>query len=94
MSDAKAKRIIFETVSLHPVIYWNYKSGICSLCRSNILGVCIECEVNKENKEVKCERVKGVCGHIYHEHCISKWLSTQKTCPIDMNKWDVEETLS
>jgi E3 ubiquitin-protein ligase RBX1 len=89
-SDKQPKKKTFEVLSIHPVVYWNYKSSSCSICRSDILDKCIECESNKK-ESVKCIRVKGECGHIYHEHCINRWLQTQNYCPVDTVIWNVVE---
>jgi RING-box protein 1 len=72
-----------------PVAIYNYKidQDTCSICRNNIMEQCVQCSttINK-----KCEVSLGKCGHGYHYHCISKWLQTNQSCPIDMAPFEYD----
>jgi len=35
----------------------------------------------------QCVSVLGECGHVYHLHCIEKWLKTRNVCPLDNKTW-------
>lgn len=43
---------------------------------------CIQCEA-EPSQLTDCSAAWGVCGHSYHFHCITKWLRTRSTCPLD-----------
>jgi RING-box protein 1 len=67
---------------------WKYKSDAdnCGICRYDLCNNCIHCE-----GEGSCPVVRGVCGHIFHEHCIGKWVAHKNKCPIDAKVWENEK---
>jgi hypothetical protein len=65
--------------------------GICAICHNQLKHHCIVCDPGAESgpdapppKEgKKCAVASGMCGHVYHAHCINRWLRTRDTCPLD-----------
>ena len=51
----------FEMKKWSPVFMWKWEvsSDICSICRSDINGACVECQANHREK---CEPAWGSCG--------------------------------
>jgi hypothetical protein len=51
----------------------------CSLCRLDIM--------NSINNNI----TKGVCGHLFHTHCINQYLKSGKlSCPVDFTAWKTQ----
>ena len=59
----------------------------CGYCKNQIRSLCLDCE-NRACKVVGdtdealplCEAVFGQCGHVYHAHCIRRWLDKSSKC--------------
>jgi hypothetical protein len=32
--------------------------------------------------------VKGVCGHLFHFHCLATFLKRRQVCPVDESEWE------
>ena len=41
-----------------------------------------ECIICLEEFETGSELIRMPCSHVYHGHCILKWLQTNHTCPL------------
>ena len=60
----------------------------CAICNSFILQHCIDCQASQVPVNEECKTAIGVCNHAYHFHCISRWVKTRDTCPLDNEKWE------
>ncbi|KEG11136.1 hypothetical protein DQ04_02951140 [Trypanosoma grayi] len=40
----------------------------------------------------ECLIVWGVCNHVFHHHCISRWARQRSLCPICGREWEVVKT--
>jgi RING-box protein 1 len=64
----------------------------CSICLNDLSTVCIECSINVMNGpgHSECRKVSGVCNHVFHSHCIGKWLKSKPigNCPICATLWE------
>ena len=49
----------------------------------------IECQANPGANE-ECTVAWGACNHSFHWHCISRWIKTRNTCPLDNNNWELQ----
>jgi len=58
----------------------------CAICHHLFSKECILCEAAFADKD-KCAVSRGECGHVYHKHCIDRWLRTRDTCPLDDEPW-------
>ena len=59
----------------------------CSICRNLLTENCIEC-----NSDVKdCYSIIVKCNHLYHNHCINKWIKNKKTCPLCNKYFAIKE---
>ena len=67
---------------------YDIKTNTCPICHNILDTPCITCEHEKDNKE--CVLVTGKCSHIYHYHCIKKWLIVKPLCPMDDYLWEID----
>merc|ERR1711939_433839 len=59
---------------------------VCGICRIPFDGCCPECKVPGD----ACPLIWGECTHVFHMHCLLKWLSTESSkqqCPMDRRPW-------
>lgn len=56
----------------------------CAICKNHLLEPCSKCF---STTNLECFSIQGECKHVYHLHCIDKWLETKKTCPLDNSEW-------
>jgi RING-box protein 1 len=80
----------FDLVNWQPIVNWKYTAdnNMCIICRSNIMDLCIECTTSTNQDNImNCKQSFGECGHVFHSHCISKWIKINKTCPIHQTEW-------
>jgi hypothetical protein len=75
----KIKKVLFIGFSEKK----DYLNDNCPICQENIILRCSNCSETIE----KCSTIIGKCKHIYHEHCINKWLLQSNKCPIDNLKF-------
>jgi hypothetical protein len=62
----------------------NYLNDNCPICQENIF---LRCGVCLETTNI-CPTIIGQCKHIYHKHCMNKWLEQSNKCPIDNLKFE------
>jgi len=70
---------------------YNLKIDTCSICRSRLDELCVQCSSEVMCDEQKCIFVTGACGHIYHNHCIGKWLTRHTVCPLCNIDWEAAQ---
>lgn len=92
----KKKR--FEIKKWTAVAFWSWDqtNETCAICRNHLMEPCIECQDKVDNtagKRVKCSRAVGNCNHSFHLHCISTWIKTRNSCPLDSTEWKLKEVL-
>jgi hypothetical protein len=68
------------------------ENNICSFCKNNNMDNCDNCDVIKRDDD-NCTINVGNCGCHFHKHCIKKWLDTNDTCPVHLNKWVTKEEI-
>lgn len=62
----------------------------CAICRNHMFGQCIECEAldgDPEYEHEGCPMAWGQCNHVFHRHCIDRWLLSRSVCPLDNRTW-------
>jgi RING-box protein 1 len=71
------------------VAFWSYdiENDTCAICHNALMVPCISCEAEPQHAE-ECSVAWGQCGHSYHFHCITRWLKTRSTCPLDDKEWE------
>lgn len=74
---------------------WSYDISVdnCAICRNHIMDKCIECQSVQEmtNVDERCTIAWGKCSHVFHMHCISRWLNTRQVCPLDNRNWEFKK---
>ena len=69
------------------VANWSWQLGDndhCTICMSPFECACPQCKFPGDD----CPPIEGKCGHIFHLHCIYKWLdSGTDKCPLDRETW-------
>lgn len=77
------------------IALWSYDISVdnCAICRNHIMDKCIECQSVQEvtNIDENCSIAWGKCSHVFHMHCISKWLNTREVCPLDNRHWEFKK---
>jgi len=63
---------------------WDVDDDLCGICRNSFQGFCPDCKFPGDD----CPPVWGACKHVFHMHCIVKWLQTKDTCPMDRLVWE------
>jgi len=81
--NIKPIRCRFVAISSYDV-----ENSVCAICKNPLTMPCIECYNNKKDS---CMPSLGKCAHTFHYHCISKWLNTHNTCPIDNTPFNYEK---
>lgn len=76
----------FEIVSADIHAIWSFKSSSseCPICKMHLESICVECE-SKGDPKNSCKVSQAECGHVFHKHCIDKYISQQKyshLCPV------------
>ncbi|POY69988.1 hypothetical protein BMF94_7032 [Rhodotorula taiwanensis] len=59
---------------------------VCGICRVAFDGCCPDCKIPGDG----CPPVWGECTHVFHLHCLTKWLATESSkgqCPMDRRQW-------
>ena len=69
------------------VANWSWQLGDndhCTICMSPFECACPQCKFPGDD----CPPIEGRCGHIFHLHCIYKWLNSgTDKCPLDREIW-------
>ncbi|EJD55649.1 RING/U-box [Auricularia subglabra TFB-10046 SS5] len=85
--------------SWHAVAEWRWDTGqgsaageqdededVCGICRLPFEACCPACKVPGDD----CPLIWGECTHVFHMHCLLKWISTpasKSQCPMDRRLW-------
>lgn len=64
---------------------WTSVKDICQICGELLSEQCLTCKVYKNNK---CVIEVSTCDHIFHKHCIGRWINKLNICPIDLTQWN------
>lgn len=93
----KKKR--FEIKKWTAVAFWSWDqtNDACPICRNHLMEPCIECQSaideGRLGERTSCPRAVGRCNHSFHLHCISTWIKTRNSCPLDSTEWQLKEVL-
>mmetsp|Transcript_707 Transcript_707/g.1071 ORF Transcript_707/g.1071 Transcript_707/m.1071 type:complete len:86 (+) Transcript_707:84-341(+) len=74
--------------SWHAVGSWKWivSDTDCGICRMPFDSFCSDCKYPGDD----CPPVWGACTHIFHMHCIYKWINSQtnqRACPMCRQQW-------
>ncbi|PAV19073.1 anaphase-promoting complex subunit Apc11 [Pyrrhoderma noxium] len=66
------------------------EGDVCGICRVPFEGCCPQCKLPGDD----CPLIWGECTHVFHMHCLLKWIATpdsKQNCPMDRRKWVTAE---
>ena len=76
-----------KLIKMSLVANWSWQLGDndhCTICMNPFECACPQCKFPGDD----CPPIEGKCGHIFHLHCIYKWLdSGTDKCPLDREIW-------
>ena len=70
--------------------HWTANDENCGICRMQFDGCCPDCKIPGDD----CPLVWGRCTHVFHMHCILKWLNSQQLqqlCPMCRQEWHFKD---
>ena len=76
------------------VASWSYGPNVdtCAICRFKVMDLCCACQEKPDmDEEDDCGAAFGVCGHVFHMHCITKWVDKRSVCPLDNKEWQFQK---
>ncbi|BEI82599.1 hypothetical protein CcaverHIS002_0304670 [Cutaneotrichosporon cavernicola] len=62
----------------------------CGICRLAFESCCPSCKMPGDD----CPLIWGTCTHVFHMHCLLKWLDTDQSreqCPLDRRTWETAD---
>ncbi|RHZ66645.1 hypothetical protein Glove_306g34 [Diversispora epigaea] len=75
--------------SWNSVAIWKWdvpNEEVCGICRVAFDGCCSTCKTPGDD----CPLIWGECSHVFHMHCLLRWLATEGSrgqCPMDRKAW-------
>ncbi|KAI9278250.1 anaphase-promoting complex subunit 11 [Phascolomyces articulosus] len=69
--------------------YWSWdvkEADVCGICHVAYDGCCPDCTTPGDD----CPLIWGECTHVFHMHCLVKWLDSSSNgehCPMDRRPW-------
>lgn len=75
---------------------WHWKieddtNDSCIICLLSYESPCSNCKILGKT----CPLIKGKCKHIYHKHCVEKWLAEGKDeCTLCRRKWEEDNSVN
>lgn len=64
---------------------WNVNEDCCGICRQAFEACCPDCKFPGDD----CVPIWGECKHVFHLHCILKWVKNSEKCPYCRAEWKV-----
>lgn len=83
--------IEMEIINYMLVCEWGLETtcDTCAICRNKLTETSIEQQA-QGNYDTNNIIVIGMCGHGYHEDCISRWTQKHNNCPTCQKEWIVD----
>ncbi len=72
---------LFKINSFTIISSWSYdlnKNTDCAICHISLNSD----SIYSVEKGIRSTLSRGLCGHMFHNDCISLWLQSNKKCPI------------
>lgn len=95
VTGSNNREMRFRVRKWSAIALWAYDITVdnCAICRNHIMDKCIECQSIQEMRDIdeNCSIAWGKCSHVFHMHCISRWLNTRQVCPLDNRTWEFKK---
>ncbi|KMZ76475.1 Anaphase-promoting complex subunit 11 [Zostera marina] len=62
---------------------WDVQDEACGICRKKYDANCPTCKFPGDD----CTLVWGACNHVFHLHCILRWVHSRQICPMCRSQW-------
>ncbi|ORZ01741.1 RING-box protein 1a [Syncephalastrum racemosum] len=69
--------------------FWSWdveNADVCGICHNAYDACCPDCTIPGD----ECPLIWGECRHVFHLHCLMKWLgssNSREICPMDRKPW-------
>jgi len=69
---------------------WALCTDTCAICRNDLYEPSIEYQAapTGDLDSPGLAVAWGVCGHVFHQDCVQRWLRTRSACPLCNKEWD------
>jgi RING-box protein 1 len=77
---------LFTINKVNLITSWSYvldKNEDCTICRQHLNNNSIYAIEKNQLSTIK----QGICGHMFHDECITPWLKSNTKCPICSSKF-------
>ena len=89
--DAKSIEMVFNTKQLWYIMLLYARRPPFNMLDRALLTQIYKMAIPEQQVIHKCQIVQLSCGHIYHRHCIGRWLAKRQCCPMDNKYMTVED---
>ncbi|CCW64992.1 unnamed protein product [Phytomonas sp. EM1] len=82
---------------------WDATSEVCGICKNALVDACVDCQTrglltsppppsstSSTLATTNCRVAWGGCRHVFHEHCLSRWLVQRAVCPVCGQDWKLQ----
>lgn len=86
------EKIVTRQINLFKIVYQTaeFESTYLSWLPKDLLIMINDMAVIETDIIINCSIVVGECKHLYHKHCIDKWIKKRDCCPLDNDKWKID----
>jgi len=87
---ASIVEMMLDCKTLWATMLLYFKRAPFNLLDRSILTKIYTMALPEQQELHSCKVVQLFCGHVYHDHCIRRWLSKRECCPLDNDYMSIE----